>query len=151
MIGENPFTHESWERKINNEQEGENPEDSDLKTFEAIKEGSMKSPELREMMADVENAILRYGESVIKFDRSRIDVGEAAMSRKDLENADVHRRTIHDALIDKLNVMSREFVRAKLDNSWRSVVGSDRSQIGQWALRVAENLKNSILKEHHLE
>lgn len=149
MIGENPFTHESWERKISNEQTGESPEDMDLAVFETIKSDSTKSPELREMMADLESAILRYGESVVRLDRE-VSLG-AEVSRKDVENADQGRRIVHDALIDKLNVLSRSFVKAKLDNNWRNVVGSDRTQVGQWALRVAENLKNSILKEHHLE
>ena len=147
MIGENPFTHESWERKDANEHEGEDTGGWEISVFEGIKKEAEQKPELRELLLDLEDSILRYGESVVKFDRSLTE----SSTKEDYGYADQSRKIVHDSLLDKINILSRAFANEGLDNSWRNVVGSDRNQIGQWALRVSVNLKNTILGEHGLE
>jgi hypothetical protein len=46
------------------------------------------------------------------------------------------RKKAHDALIDSCNILSRSMRSAGEDNSWRSILGDDRKEIGDFACFV---------------
>lgn len=146
-MNSDPFLHESWERAASEETEGASPEETSYATFETARQSVESNQELKEMFKDVESSILRYGESVTRFDRGQLE----GITRKDMENIDGARRSAHDSMIDQINALSRACAQAGLDNQWRNMVGSDRIQIGEWALKVGAILKNSILEGNGLE
>jgi hypothetical protein len=50
-------------------------------------------------------------------------------------NEDLRTRT-HNALIDACNILSREMIKIKEDASWRTDLGNDRKEIGDFACYV---------------
>jgi hypothetical protein len=47
---------------------------------------------------------------------------------------DARRTTAHNALIDALNVLTRNLTKAGEDTAWRRRIGDDRKQIGDFAV-----------------
>jgi len=53
------------------------------------------------------------------------------------EEADRNRHYAHDRLADTLNILSRAFRNAGLNNEWRRDI-LDRDTLGQWGIAVAQ-------------
>jgi hypothetical protein len=97
---------------------------------------------LEKLFATLNESILSY---LIAIDRLTIHKLEGSLDK--IENAEIRRKLTHNVLIDNLNILSRQFAAAGLDNSWRSDVGSDRRDITRWVLAVAECVRGKTLKE----
>ena len=136
MSSEDPFLKEAWQRKVE-EESGESPEKKSFELWERIQANSEKKEHLQDACADLKKSIIRYHKSISRLEETR---GQA-FEKEDIERADQDRRIAHDALIDKLNFLSREFVNANLDNRWRKEIGLDRDTAGMWAYNVGELLK----------
>jgi len=57
-------------------------------------------------------------------------------STDDRLKMDAARTRSHEALIDSVNIFSREQAKCGEDNSWRRVVGEDRKEIGDLAAHI---------------
>lgn len=108
-----------------------------------ISGASRIDPELRKKFEDVENAVLRYNETLADFVELRRGRAE---SKLEAQGSDAARRAAHDALIANLNILSRSFAKRGLDNKWRDAIGygssseRDRTQIMKWATYIGEFL-----------
>lgn len=128
-------------------QEDKPYEERAFEIFRRIQEEAQQRPELKEIFEDLRGSLIRYNESILRLEIAQ----QKSMERKDIENADHARKIVHDALIDKLNILSREFDKAGFDNSWRKMVGLHRETAAEWARGVGTVLKNSILEENEFE
>lgn len=54
-------------------------------------------------------------------------------TREERAAMDGHRTHLHTALIDACNILSRRMRECAEDNEWRSLVGEDRREIGDFA------------------
>jgi hypothetical protein len=54
----------------------------------------------------------------------------------DRPGMDAARTRSHEALIDSVNILSREKTRCGEDNSWRRMLGEDRKKIGDLAAHL---------------
>ena len=97
---------------------------------------------LEKLFTALNESLLSY---LIAIDRLAIHKLDGSVDK--IENAEIRRKLTHNVLIDNLNILSRQFAAAGLDNSWRSDVGSDRRDITRWVLAVAEHVRGKALKE----
>jgi len=128
-----PNLKELWERRAEDERSGKSPEERDFGIFDEISAQAELSGDLKGYFGDLKDAIVRYGELVATYERH--------LGTENVSRADESRRITHNALVDKLNILSRESVKAGLDNSWRKDIGDSREQIGEWAKHVAGMLQ----------
>ena len=110
---------------------------------------SRQNPDLRKILIDLTNSIIAY---TSECSRLAEYVRDTEISVTDRRESDTNRKRLHDGLITNLNLMSREYGKAGLDNDWRRQivdgVGSDREQIRKWATNVYElALKNKSVVE----
>ena len=59
------------------------------------------------------------------------------MDRQQRNQIDPGRTMAHNALIDSVNILSRNMIKQEEDNSWRAILGDDRKVIGDFACYVA--------------
>ena len=135
MSSEDPFLKEMWQRR-SEEESGESPEKKSFELWVEIQGKSEKNKDLQEACADLKESIIRYYKSVVRLERAE---GQS-FEKEDIERADHDRRIAHEALIDKLNFLSREFANAGLDNHWRKEIGLDRDTAGIWSYNIGEFL-----------
>lgn len=135
-----PFLREYWEKKTQQEKTGETLEEKAWKIYQIIEEIAKKYPELMEFVKDIKSEILRYGK-IIEQRKQAI----RSSNREEIETSDQEQRIVHNALIDSLNILSRQCQKRGVSNSWRQDIGIERSQITAWAMRVYEILES--LKE----
>ena len=153
-FAEKDFLGELWGRKKEDELIGENPEDINFGIFLDMKIAAERDPGIAELIDDLEKNLLRYAKAESAFLGAKLrweSEGSAPETRRDFEVADRGKKAVHDSLISQLNVVSRAFHRANLDNNWRKKIGVDRNQIAAWALTVSDHLVADTLKEHGLE
>ncbi len=138
-----PFLHDSWKHKAESEHEPEmapeTQEDRDFALYERFDADAQNHPVLHEATAELEKAIGRYAESVTALSYAK----SGKLSKDVLIAADNHRRLCHNSLIDSLNLLSREYKKLGIDNTWRSaIIGDSRREAGDWALSVARTRLN---------
>ena len=130
-----PNLQELWEDKAEQERSGYSPEERDFKIFERMSRQAEANEDLKDYFNDLKNAISRYSELVVTYERN--------YGTEIIEEIDEARLIAHNALIDKLNILSREFAKAGLDSSWRRDIGDSREQVSEWAMNVTEMLKQN--------
>jgi hypothetical protein len=107
-------------------------------------EGSLKKDEImKELFQDFLKSLLRYVGTIDNLSLSRMDSESSPVM---LGEADKNRRIAHEAWISCANSLSRYFVKCGIDNSWRNVLGSTRNEQTEWALSVAETVRELALK-----
>ena len=153
-FAEKDFLGELWGRKKEDELIAEIPEDANFGIFLDLKVAAERDPGLAELVSELEDHLLRYAKADSTFLGAKLrweSEGSAPSTRRDFEIADRGKKAIHDSLISQLNIVSRAFHRASLDNNWRKKIGVDRNQIAVWALTVSDHLVADTLKEYGLE
>lgn len=145
---ENPFLQDSWNNLAEETNEPLlNKDTVAIETYLLIKAETDKNPHLSKILKQVEDAAIRYAKLVTGFTRTKMDFREGSVTKEDIKAYDETRRLTHNRLIDEVNLLSREFKKAGLDNSWRNVVGLDRDEVGFWARKVAELFIDEDAKE----
>lgn len=134
------FLKKSWCDLAKNQNGIETENNRDYKIFDKISKESIADEDLRELFEMLETQMFRYVESIA----TRLKTKSESLNIKDSEIANEVQRRSHEALIDKLNILSRAFSQKKLDNKWRDDIGLDRKDITRWAVNVVENLKTEM-------
>ncbi len=144
-----PFLAERWREKAQEEAEAA-PIDLHSAIYLDIKtdvQDPSLAPEVRKRLerevASVEHAVLVYQRTIDK----KSLMGLEEVKPKDFINADRSRTAAHDQLIGDLNALSDAFRRSRLDNSWRKSIGSERTQVTEWALTVGKLLTTKFTEE----
>lgn len=150
-----PFIRERYE-EINAEREAENTPEPTLtrearsylsfvEQVDALPEGDQKA-KLEKLVDVVRKSVLSYTRAIDRLSKHKLgqDVGK-------IENADKMRTLAHEALMSNLNILSRQFLEADLDNSWRGDIGLDRRAVTRWAIGVTGMIRDEILEEENNE
>ncbi len=123
-----PFLHESWDGNKSAGHEGENQEDSANKIFNQIETDVRSDKELLKYFESAKKAMQRY-RLVVQGEK---EAREGGLSAKEIEERNQIRRRTHNRMVDDINLLSRQFQKKGLDNSWRRDLGQTNEQIGRW-------------------
>ncbi|MFA6446159.1 MAG: DUF3232 domain-containing protein [Candidatus Paceibacterota bacterium] len=96
------------------------------------------------LFKQVKEGILAYNVAVAKLKLVRLEKEkrvDAEEMREETQIADRARKFAHDALIDSLNALSRMCYRTGVDNTWRSMIGSQREDVTTWAQEVVDEVR----------
>ena len=148
------FLSERWEEKSRTEQGLRSLEDTqkerDIVLYERIqKEIAGSSEHLAGLLRAVERAAIRYRQSVNRFDHVRTRDANRADMQAELEETDRNRRAAHEVLIDSINILSRAYKKAGLDNDWRREIGVEREEVGRWGMAIANIIYRKFEERHH--
>lgn len=138
------FLHAAWQGHAENYKEKESEGARELRIYNKIRAEVEKHPELLKILTALENASIRYLQVVDALAEARL----VTEDKKIKEERDSARRSAHNVCIDDLNLLSRQFRAAGLDNEWRREIGCDRESIGCWALVVGKHLVGQRIKEY---
>ncbi len=119
-----------------------------FRILDSIEAGIKNDAELQEAYADVKRSILRYYEKVESQEHRRSPGGEV-LKASEAEESDFDRKIAHDALIDRLNILSRLFVKKGIEPYWRTSWGSpgttaERRAITRWVEEIAPVMKQEV-------
>ncbi len=131
-----PFLRECWEGKTQREKTNQTFQEKAWKIYQTIEEIAQDYPDLRKFIQDIRSGILRYGRII----KRRIKAIET-FNRQEVEISDQEQRLAHNALIDSLNILSRQCLKGGISNSWRQSIGLEREQITDWAMKVYKILE----------
>ncbi len=154
-MGGEPLLRELWGEYNENHEREKTPEPEysrEERAFFSIREqiDSLKDEaqkkKLTTLFKALKKSVLEY---TIAIDRLAKHKLQNNIDR--IEAADRRRSLSHNALIDNLNILSRQFNEAGLDNNWRDDIGLDRKRVTAWALAVAETIREEASKEAGLE
>lgn len=140
MLGENYYLNDRWLEKAREEKGEEAPESRARRTFLDIRIKVENDKNLEEKLLDLEKSAVYYAKTVVRLHRAKFEEWE----KEDIQNADERRRSAHNAFIDSINILSRNFAEKGLDNSWRRMVGFNREEMGLWAFEIADFLSEGI-------
>jgi len=142
-----PFLADSWDRMV----EGEHGEDqaefkgrdydaymSIVTQIASVPEGKDKEV-LNKLLANLKKGVSRYLNSISLLAERKVSEELFA-----IESADTSRKRAHTGIIDELNILSRAFERAGLDNSWRSDIGLTRKDATRWAAKISQVLLSEL-------
>ena len=136
MASGEPLLEKLWKHKAE-EEKGETLEEKGITLFYDLKEKAEKYPDLKSLTDEMERGIGDYADAVIRTSHERAK----GSPREDIQSADQHRRSIHDALIATVNQLSRLYHKKGFDNSWRSgIIGIAREDLGAWAVAIARDV-----------
>lgn len=96
-----------------------------------------------QLFKDVQKSVLTYITKIDRLTETKLKGAEPKIREGD----DHSRKLAHDSLIDSLNALSRYYKKNNLDNEWRRVVGSHRSEVTQWAKNVVGFINKHSLIE----
>jgi hypothetical protein len=82
-------------------------------------------------LTNVVNLKLELIKTAILYSRIRTDWYMA--TKQERIDMDVQRTLLHNSFIDACNILSRNMVNGGEDASWRTMLGDDRKQIGDFA------------------
>ncbi|HVU06798.1 MAG TPA: hypothetical protein VHE10_03375 [Candidatus Paceibacterota bacterium] len=105
--------------------------------LEEIKSECEGNEILTELFENMIDFALRYAESVCRWQRMAVetpDEFDAIGTRQAIEDT---RRTVHNAFIEHVNILSRTLVRQGRKAEWRGRVGHDRAALGRFAIVIA--------------
>ncbi|MEK7560709.1 MAG: hypothetical protein AAB539_02010 [Patescibacteria group bacterium] len=110
----------------------ENQKETYRASYRDIKrEAETHGQKLPILLQDVEAAAMRYQETILRFSLAR--KGDTAS----IEESDSNRHYAHERLVDALNILSRGFHGAGLNNEWRRDL-LNREAAGLWGTTVAQ-------------
>lgn len=127
------------EKKAEERAEEESAESFDI--INDIKKSIGKDKELKELYENIKASVINYTNLVISQEKKR-GVGGEPLDPRVTEDSDLFRKTSHDALIDRLNILSRRMVEKGIEPKWRMSWGpletlTERQAISRWAERMA--------------
>lgn len=128
-----------WEEKARRER-GKEGTDPRLESYASLLSATYGDPQLEAILKKVEEKALAYASTVKNLQSSRAGLSEGR-DRGDVEKYDSFRRSAHNALIDEINLLSRQCREAGRSNKWRQEIGLSRDEAGEWAIHLAEYLK----------
>jgi hypothetical protein len=140
-----PFVRERFAEIIEEREKENTPEPEvsrELRVYESIKnqiaslDNDTTKSRLEKLFLALQKSILNYTIAIDRLSKHKLNGKLDA-----IENADKRRSITHNVLIDDLNILSRQFDEAGLDNSWRADVGSDRRDITKWAIAITETVR----------
>lgn len=140
-----PLLTESWHR-VDDREHGEDndlnePKGRDHEAYNSIVSQIDSLPEgeekirLKKLFDELVTDIASYIRTIAVLKQRKID-----QERTAILSADKLRQQAHTRLIDDLNILSRNFGDAGLDNLWRSDIGLTRKDATRWAVKVAQML-----------
>lgn len=138
------FLNAAWQSHTENHKERENQAARELRIYNKIKTEAENHPELMKILTSLENASIRYLQTVDALSKVRIE----KESKEIIYVRDQARRLAHNVYIDELNLLSRQFRAAGLDNEWRREIGLDRELAGHWARAIGEHLVDTKMEEY---
>lgn len=138
MGTENFLMQEAWEN-LHDKEEGFDYDEREqfqkakgIEAYQQINKIAEHSPLAKDLVVNLKKSLLHYVQTVDRLTMARVE----DQSPENKAEADLARRLAHDAFISNINILSRYCVKNKLDTSWRSVIGMDRKEVTNWALRV---------------
>ena len=134
--GGSEFLQELWRNRAELEHGEMNENERAVRVYIDIKKAAKENLQLSKILKIVEDAVLNYMRLILRLNRAKLELDQNM-----IEKYDEHRRLGHNRLIDDVNMLSREFKKAGLDNSWRNDVGLSREAVGDWARQVAQFLE----------
>ena len=146
------FMQERWEEKARAEHAEltaqEERQEADISLYLDIKrEAGHGGEALEKILRAVEEKAVRYRITVNLWGKARRgSVSEGSVD--EFERLEQNRTLSHNALIDEVNLLSRQFREAGLDNEWRRTIGEGRDDVGRWALAVAQLIYRKFEDSH---
>lgn len=131
-----PFLREYWEEKAELEKTGQTFTEKAWKIYQTIEEITKDYPELAKFVEDIRLGVLRYGKII-----ERRNQAIQSANREEIETSDQEQRIAHDALIDNLNILSRQCRNNGISNLWRRDIGVERDQVTEWVKRIYQILE----------
>lgn len=115
-----------------------------FRILDRIEKGVKSDPQLQEAYNDMLQSVKNYFERVQSQAHRQKPEGER-LGPQEAEESDHLRKIAHDALIDRLNVLSRMFVEKGIEPEWRKSWGSigslgERKAITRWVEEIAPTL-----------
>ncbi len=95
---------------------------------------------LHNLFEMVEESVERYANAIV---RQQKDFDH----REDAAQSDESRRIAHNALMDNLNILARNYRQYGLDTRWRNEIGTDRDRVREWAQIVMKYIANEAERE----
>jgi len=141
------FLQASWQSHTENyttENKERREVTRELRIYDTIRAVAEKHPQLTKILTDLENSSIRYLQTVDALAKAKVEKESKAI----IEERDRARRSAHNVCIDGLNLLSRQFRAAGLDNEWRREIGLDRELIGHWARTVGKHLVDIGMEEY---
>lgn len=135
-LGRDPYLNNLWLDREREEKGEELPESRAIGTFLDIRIKAENHEDLEKRLLDLEKSAIYYAKTVERLKSARFEGWE----KEDIQSADERRRSAHNAFIDSVNILSRNFAEKGIDNSWRRMVGFSREEIGLWAFEIADFL-----------
>lgn len=126
------------------EKQAEEQETANFGLLDEIEQSTKSDPELTEAYEDIERSIVNY-KNLLEAREKRAKSGEC-ITAQEAEEMDLSRKTTHDALIDKLNYLSRREAEKGIEPEWRNSWGPleslvERQNITKWVKKVAPLLE----------
>jgi len=136
------FYKERWREKYEEEHPEIKKESRYPKFFDLEK--MVKGNELLEKLLDeLKESCLRYAKTRERLSGFIKKSYNTKLTRQEMEErvrADHERRIAHNALVDSLNILSRNCAKLGVDNSWREKFYS-KEAIGDWAVKIEKEIK----------
>lgn len=132
-----------YEREMEKQSEERAKEESSA-NFDVVKDIQKsigKDKELKELYENIKTSVINYTNLVESQEKRRGTEGEP-LNPQETEESDLFRKTSHDALIDRLNILSRTMAEKGIEPKWRLSWGpletlTERQAISQWAQQMA--------------
>lgn len=139
------FLRGRWEERAQHERGEYTPEEEKrmqdiMQYIDIHKRAEEAGVPLLKFLEDVERYAIRYQRTINETARMRTDVRQGAAGVDHLTASDQNRKLAHTALVDAVNILSRQFREAGLDNEWRRSIGLERDDVGRWGEAIAAAL-----------
>ena len=136
------FLRDRWAERAMGERGERSPEETrreqDIMTYLDVKKSAEAAGSLlTEILHNVERRAVRYRVAINSSEQNRIATQKGG-DVKAFEGSDRNRQLAHNALIDEVNLLSRQFREAGLGNEWRRTIGLERDDIARWGGAVSQ-------------
>ncbi len=138
FIEEHPDTFREMEEQL-----GDPEKLSPIVSFENIERSCSGNETLEHLYAEMVDYCERYTETVARF-QELILRGVDFENRETKEWIDGERKSVHDAMIDSVNILARNLAKEGKDASWITRFGKSRAAYGNFAL---QNTYSLLIKE----
>lgn len=117
-----------------------------ISEFNIMEKISKIDDNAKSLFDEIVKSLFRYISTIDNLSKRKIDIKEGLAAAEEREGSDRARTNSHEALISCLNAYSRYCRKIGVDNSWRGVLGLERTDVTRWALAVAEHAQSVVLK-----
>lgn len=115
--------------------------------LEAMCEGH---PDLEELLAEMLEYMYRYTADVCENEMLGKKLQRGEIEPEEFARSDEKRTSLHEAMMDSVNILSRALGRNNLDNTWIGRLKGHRAHYARLALQItyAELIKRAERKSH---